>query len=171
MSALPPGGASPISSTTGTAAAAAFIGCKKSLPCFFSGSLRLNIWRAKRAALRWRKEQQPPSAPRQQHQHAPDIPTLPSKVASDTNQRHTDQAEQGNEKDSGDRLDGPHMWRLNYLRQSCWLAASKANQSLGGLPRFSIFWKTAYGSDLPPEERKVCSSFTQAKTITFTFES
>src|SRR5690606_38060131 len=68
--------------------------------------------------------------------------------------------------ETGFRGHGPHLLhaRSSYsvLLQSCWLAAINAFQSSGGLPRPSIFSKTAYGSDLLPADRKVCSSFTQA---------
>lgn len=51
------------------------------------------------------------------------------------------------------------------------LAATSAAQSSGGLPRPSIFSNTAYGSDLLPAARKVCSSLTHANTITLVLES
>lgn len=57
------------------------------------------------------------------------------------------------------------------LAQSAWLAATRAAQSSGGLPRPSIFSNTAYGSDLLPDDRRVCSSLTQAYTMTFALES
>jgi hypothetical protein len=57
------------------------------------------------------------------------------------------------------------------LLQSCLLACTNALQSSGGFPRPSIFSDTAYGSDLLPEDRRVCSSLTQAYTMTFAFES
>ena len=57
------------------------------------------------------------------------------------------------------------------LLQPCLLAFTKAFHSSGGFPRPSIFSNTAYGSDLLPEDRKVCSSLIQAYTMTFAFES
>lgn len=63
------------------------------------------------------------------------------------------------------------MNSYDHAAQSLRLAATKALQPSGGLPCFSIFSKTAYGSDLLPAERKVRSSLTQANTMTLALAS
>ena len=56
-----------------------------------------------------------------------------------------------------------HAWDgYSSLLQSCRATATNAFQSSGGFPRPSIFSKTAYGSDLLPDDRSVVSSLTQA---------
>jgi hypothetical protein len=47
-------------------------------------------------------------------------------------------------------------YHFSFFEQSDWLAATRLSRSPGGLPFLSTFSNTAEGSDLLPDDRRVC---------------